>query len=57
MLGGDGRAFLFGTEMQLTHDALHDSLTGLANRTLALNRIKHLILRKRRDPSLSYGFS
>jgi diguanylate cyclase (GGDEF)-like protein len=42
-------------EKQLSHDVLHDALTGLANRSLALGRIEQLMLRSRRDPALSYG--
>ncbi|HUI70207.1 MAG TPA: EAL domain-containing protein, partial [Spirochaetia bacterium] len=40
-------------EKQLTHDVLHDALTGLANRSLASSRIEQLILRVRRDSSSS----
>ena len=42
-------------ERQLTHDVLHDALTGMANRSLALSRIEQLILRSRRDPTMSYA--
>jgi diguanylate cyclase (GGDEF)-like protein len=42
-------------ERQLTHDVLHDALTGLANRSLALNRIEQLVTRIQRDPSISYA--
>jgi diguanylate cyclase (GGDEF)-like protein len=42
-------------ERQLSHDVLHDPLTGLANRSLALSRIEQLILRTNRDPTLSYA--
>ncbi|MAT44808.1 MAG: hypothetical protein CL609_20930 [Anaerolineaceae bacterium] len=37
-------------EEQLMHDALHDSLTGLANRKLFLQRLEHTIAVNRRDP-------
>ena len=42
-------------ERQLTHDVLHDSLTGMANRSLALSRIEQLLLRSHRDPATSYA--
>ncbi len=44
-------------ERQLTHDVLHDALTGLANRSLALSRLEQLILRSHRDPRMSYADS
>ncbi len=37
-------------EEQLRHDALHDTLTGLANRKLLLQRLEHAIAVSRRDP-------
>jgi diguanylate cyclase (GGDEF)-like protein len=37
-------------ESQLEHEALHDSLTGLPNRALFLNRLEMALQRTRRDP-------
>ena len=37
-------------EQRLRHDALHDTLTGLPNRALLLDRLDHVIRRARRDP-------
>ncbi len=42
-------------ERQLSHDVLHDVLTGMANRSLALSRIEQLVLRSHRDPAMSYA--
>ena len=36
-------------EAELRHQAFHDSLTGLANRTLFINRIEHTLLAAQRD--------
>jgi diguanylate cyclase (GGDEF)-like protein len=36
-------------ELQLRHDALHDPLTSLANRTLLTERLEHMIQRSRHD--------
>lgn len=38
-------------EAELRHQAFHDSLTGLANRTLFANRIEHALLASKRDGS------
>jgi diguanylate cyclase (GGDEF)-like protein len=42
-------------ERQLTYDVLHDALTGMANRSLALSRIEQLVLRSQRNPTMSYA--
>jgi diguanylate cyclase (GGDEF)-like protein/PAS domain S-box-containing protein len=38
-------------QLRLQHDALHDSLTGLPNRTLFVDRVNQFLQRARRDPS------
>jgi diguanylate cyclase (GGDEF)-like protein/PAS domain S-box-containing protein len=38
-------------EAELRHQAFHDSLTGLANRTLFVNRVEHALTSARRDNS------
>ena len=42
-------------EDKLRHDALHDTLTNLPNRTLLANRIEHCLLRKKSDPSYHFA--
>ena len=42
-------------EQRLRHDALHDALTGLPNRTLLIDRIQRCIERRKRDPGLVFA--
>jgi diguanylate cyclase (GGDEF)-like protein/PAS domain S-box-containing protein len=42
-------------EERLAHDALHDTLTGLPNRRVFLERLQHCFAQSRRDDSLRYA--
>ena len=42
-------------EIKLLHDAFHDSLTELPNRSLFTDRLKHVIERSKRDHSRQYA--
>ena len=41
-------------EEQLRHDAFHDSLTGLANRALFLDRLQQAVARRQTDPGAGF---
>jgi diguanylate cyclase (GGDEF)-like protein/PAS domain S-box-containing protein len=40
-------------QLRLEHEALHDTLTGLPNRTLFMDRVEHLLQGASRDPAAS----
>jgi diguanylate cyclase (GGDEF)-like protein/PAS domain S-box-containing protein len=42
-------------EEQLRHDAMHDALTGLANRSLLINRLTYCLAKYRADPAHALG--
>ena len=42
-------------EQQLLHDALHDGLTGLANRTLFLDRLSIAVAQRRRSEGVAFA--
>ena len=42
-------------EEQMIHDALHDSLTSIPNRTLLLDRIRQSLVRRKRYPETSFA--
>ncbi len=39
--------------LEITHQALHDALTGLPNRVLVLDRAEQMLARTRREPSIA----
>ena len=62
----DGRATRFAgsqtdvserksNEEQMIHDALHDTLTSIPNRTLLLDRIRQSLVRRQRYPKTSFA--
>ena len=42
-------------EEQMIHDALHDTLTSIPNRTLLLDRIRQSLVRRKRYPKTSFA--
>ncbi len=46
---------LHNTQERLMHDALYDSLTGLGNRTLLMDRIRYALAVQCRDPSKKFA--
>lgn len=43
------------TEERLRHEALHDALTGLPNRTRVVHQLSHAMARHRHDPSYNWA--
>jgi diguanylate cyclase (GGDEF)-like protein len=52
LLNAEARAELEASSRQAQHNSLHDPLTGLANRTLFVQRLDHAMLRARRSEKL-----
>ena len=52
LLNAEARADLEASSQQAQHNSLHDPLTGLANRTLFVQRLDHAMLRARRSGKL-----
>ncbi|HTK30253.1 MAG TPA: EAL domain-containing protein [Vicinamibacterales bacterium] len=46
---------LLRAQEQLRHEALHDRLTGLPNRTLLIERLDQALARERREPERHFG--
>jgi PAS domain S-box-containing protein/diguanylate cyclase (GGDEF)-like protein len=44
-------------EERLVHDALHDTLTGLANRTLMTDRLGQALARLKRNPAMGFALA
>ena len=66
--GEDGRAYRMAgsqsdvtdrrrAEERLIHDALHDALTGLANRTLMTDRLGQALARMKRNPAMGFALA
>ena len=52
---GERTAELFETNQKLQHQALHDDLTDLPNRTLIMDRLQHAIDRKQRNDEFDFA--
>ncbi len=46
------RSMVHEQTLEITHQALHDALTGLPNRVLVLDRAEQMLARSRREPSI-----